>query len=102
MMKGYRPKPAPRPAAKAPQEMPSYASYHQVNMLIIRGDVPDFEPGPLAKTLLLALERGGDIMDDVTHAEILRVAACLQKRVIDEHHSDMQARAIVKKARSGR
>jgi hypothetical protein len=86
--------------SRAGQLMPSYESYHQITMLIIRGDVPEFEPGPLAKTLLLALEMGGDTMDDATHADILRVAACLQRRVIDEHNSDMQARAIIKKARA--
>jgi hypothetical protein len=100
MKKGQGAKPVPRPAAKVPQEVPSYESYHQVTMLIIRGDVPEFESGVLASTLLLALEKGGDSMDDATHAAILRVAACLQKRLIDEHQSDMQARAIIKKARA--
>ena len=102
MKKGQGAKPAPHPAAEAPQEMPSYESYHQVTMLIIRGDMPEFEPGVLGKTLLLALEKGGDTMDEATQATILRVAACLQKRVIDEHNSDLQARTIIKKVKAAR
>ena len=96
MTKGRRAKPAPHPVAEV---MPSYESYHQVSLLILKGDVPEFEPGLLASTLLLALERVGDTMGDATHAAILSVAACLQKRVIDEHNSDRQARAVIKKAR---
>jgi hypothetical protein len=97
MKKGQRARPAPRPAAEV---MPSYESYHQVSLLILKGDVPEFEPGLLASTLLLALERSGDPMGDAARAAILRVAACLQKRLIDEHNSDLQARATIKKARA--
>lgn len=100
MMKKRGTKAAASPAAEAQQGVPSYESYHQVTMLIIRGDVPEFAPGALASTLLLALERAGDTLDSLTHADILSVAACLQQRLIDEHNSDMQARAIVKKVRA--
>lgn len=97
MRKQQRGKPAPETAGES---MPSYESYHQLTMLILKRDVPDFRPGLLAATLLLELERVGDVIDDAARMSILRVAACLQKQVFDEYNSDRLAREVIRKAKA--
>lgn len=96
MKKAQKAKPAP---VRAGEPILTYESYHQVTMLILNGDVPDFCPGLLAATLLLELEKDRGAMDQATYMAILRVAACLQKQVFDEYNSDRLAREVIKKAR---
>lgn len=99
MNKAKRPKPA---ASLTGESMPSCESYHQVNMLIINQDIPEFDTGVLAGTLLLAIERAGRSLHDPEYMAILRVAACLKKHQSDEVTSGIQAREAVRKAMASR
>jgi hypothetical protein len=83
------------------QPMPSYESYQEVVMLIINGDIPAFEPGALAATLLLEMEREGHVLSDTAHAAIMRVAACLKKQHADEVTGDRLAREVIRRAKGG-
>jgi hypothetical protein len=83
------------------QPMPSHQSYHQVVMLIINRDIPAFDAGALCATLLLELEKEGEALSDAAYIAIMRVAACLKKQHADEVTSDIQAREVVRKARTG-
>lgn len=85
--------------SRAAQPMPSYESYQEVVMLIINGDIPAFEPGALAATLLLEMEREGHALSDTAHAAIMRVAACLKKQHADEVTGDRLAHEVIRKAR---
>ena len=86
-------------ASRTGVPMPSYESYHQVTMLIINQDIPEFEPGTLAATLLLELEKASQAVPEAAYMAIIRVAACLQKRHSDEVSSEIEARKVIKKAR---
>lgn len=99
MNKVKRAKPA---ASLTGEPTPSCESYHQVNMLITNQDIPEFDTGVLAGTLLLALERAGRTLPDPAYMSILRVAACLKKHQSDEVISDIQVREVIRKARAGK
>lgn len=87
-------------ASRTGVPMPSYESYHQVTMLIINRDIPEFEPGALAATLLLELEKGGHALPEATYMAVMRVAACLKKRHSDEVSSEIEAHKVIRKARA--
>jgi hypothetical protein len=78
--------------------MPSYESFRQVTMLIVKDDIPAFDLLLLSHALLMAIEKCDRAMPDVAYAEILRVAACLRKQHCDEVLSEGLAREAIRKA----
>lgn len=82
--------------------LPSAASFQEVVLMVIRGEIPAFEPGPLSHTLLLALERCRDVLPPVDHAAILGVAAALKKLQYDQTMGDIEAQVAVKNAMAAR
>lgn len=67
-------------------------------MLVVKGEIPAFDPALLSHTLLLALEVCGDAMPEAEYASILGVAASLKKQHCNEVASDIHARQVVHKA----
>jgi hypothetical protein len=80
------------------KKIPSHKSFQQVLQLQLANDVPRFEPGPLAHTLLLELEKAGKALSDKSYLTILRVAASLKRQHYEETASELETREVVRKA----
>lgn len=72
-----------------------------VHDFIASDEIPAIDSQVLCDLLLEELESNWDNLPSQTQAVVLAVAGGLKKRHLDELHSDVETRALLKKLRDG-